>query len=170
MKRSIILAIFLLLSCNGIAQQATAHLHLQVVDPSGARIPNAVISILKYENQVYRSTTNKIGETDFNLLEGKYTLLISANGFKLLKKSIEIKEFDNVNEVDKLQIGSTDCVCMKDCQCMNPNPALKFPSELSPVVPDSKIFIAEIPLQRNLFEYQCNLKGRKCKPIRVASH
>ncbi|MCI0339426.1 MAG: TonB-dependent receptor [Acidobacteria bacterium] len=59
-----------------------ASLRIMVLDPAGATIPNARVSINK---QTQVSTTNKRGEADFNrLAPGKYQVRVSADGFATL--------------------------------------------------------------------------------------
>ncbi|MGH9851527.1 MAG: carboxypeptidase-like regulatory domain-containing protein, partial [Blastocatellia bacterium] len=60
-------------------RSADANLRVTVVDPNGAAIPNAQITINKREQTL---TTGKLGEAQFtNLSPGKYQLQVAATGF-----------------------------------------------------------------------------------------
>src|SRR3954471_24058078 len=66
------------------AQVTTATLYGIVTDPSGATVPGANVTITNEQtNAAQNATTNQEGEFTFNFLQvGRYSLLISAAGFK----------------------------------------------------------------------------------------
>ena len=65
-------------------QVTTATMYGNVTDGSGAQIPGASVTIVNEETGVSQTaTTNDQGEFTFNFLQdGRYTLTITASGFK----------------------------------------------------------------------------------------
>ena len=66
----------------------SASLSGSVSDPSGARIPNATVTLTDSEKGITRAfTTNDEGNFSFALLPaGTYTLTVEAAGFKTFKQ------------------------------------------------------------------------------------
>jgi Carboxypeptidase regulatory-like domain len=90
------LTLALLLSLTGaqllLAQNATGSLRGQVVDPSGAAIPNAPLQLTTPAGQVLTATSNASGAYEFNnLAPGKYTIEVTVKNFEPYKKeAVEI--------------------------------------------------------------------------------
>jgi hypothetical protein len=67
---------------NILAQTATGSLHGQVVDPSGAAVPNAPIHLTAPAGQTLTASTNATGAYELNnLAPGKYTVEVTVKGF-----------------------------------------------------------------------------------------
>ncbi|MGH9755472.1 MAG: carboxypeptidase regulatory-like domain-containing protein [Blastocatellia bacterium] len=81
-----------------------ASLRVTVVDPTGAAIPNARVTIGKQQQTL---TTGKLGEANFgDLAPGKYQLQVDAEGFApLTVKDVILRAGANNLEV-KLNVGS----------------------------------------------------------------
>lgn len=76
---------FLLITSTAIhAQVTTTTIYGNVTDAAGAQIPGAIVTITNEQTGATQSaTTNDEGEFTFNFLQiGRYTLSISASGFK----------------------------------------------------------------------------------------
>ena len=77
---SIIILIFAV--CNLAVAQSTGTLRGQVVDPSGAVVPNATVAILQSGGPTYSGKTNNAGNYEIgNLPAGSYTVTANAEGF-----------------------------------------------------------------------------------------
>jgi len=96
---------------HAVAQaQNTGSIYGSAVDPSGAVIPNATVSVLSADTAAERTaTTNKNGEyTVQNLSVGTYTLTVTAPGFEsFVVDGITVDADSNTKIVAKLTIGST---------------------------------------------------------------
>ncbi|SEG45670.1 Carboxypeptidase regulatory-like domain-containing protein [Bryocella elongata] len=70
-------------------QQTRAELSLngQVVDPSGARVPHAAISILGASVHI-DTETNDLGEFSVRLQDGDYDVIVEATGFRRVKTEV----------------------------------------------------------------------------------
>src|ERR1700722_9917244 len=69
---------------------ATATLHGQVTDPSGAVVPNATVAVIVSggTGQAHSATTTKTGGYEIgNLTPGKYTVTANAQGFAVFVQS-----------------------------------------------------------------------------------
>ena len=95
------------------SKSTTASLSGTVTDPSGARVANATVKVTNPENGIVRTgTTTSAGEFSFALLlEGTYTLEVSAPGFKTTRQDgIVLTPGDTVAENVTLTIGNTEQV------------------------------------------------------------
>lgn len=95
------------------SKSTTATLSGTVSDPSGARVPSATVKLTNPENGITRTgTTGTTGEFSFALLvQGTYTLSVSAPGFKTTRQDrIVLTAGDAVSESVVLTIGSTEQV------------------------------------------------------------
>ncbi len=95
------------------SKSTTASLSGTVTDPSGARVPNATVKLTDPENGTVRtSAASATGEFSFALLlEGSYTLEVSAPGFKTTKQNgIVLSPGDSVAENLTLTIGASEQV------------------------------------------------------------
>src|SRR6185437_15097605 len=80
----------LLFSAPGLAQSAVGGLHGQVLDPTGAVIPDADIAIKSENGRTVKTKSDGVGSYSVkNLTPGKYSLTVSEKGFR-----------PNVQEVD----------------------------------------------------------------------
>src|SRR5436189_3359417 len=83
MSRRILLASLAIWSGLAFAQIRSGSITGRVVDPSGAPVPNAQVTVLTQGTNVQIQTlTNSVGEyTVPYLASGQYTLRVTANGF-----------------------------------------------------------------------------------------
>src|SRR5262249_43499979 len=84
--------LFLLICAGALAAQPTAaRLRGQVTDPSGAVIPGATISLKNASGLTIPAKSDGAGSFDVrNLAPGKYSVSVSAKGFRTLTSVIEI--------------------------------------------------------------------------------
>ena len=102
------LCVFILLASLAIAQRTTGALGGQVLDPQGATVPNAKISVTAQETGVVASTvTSSAGTWSVpSLIPGKYSLSIQAEGFRTFVRKDVVVFADRENTADaQLQIG-----------------------------------------------------------------
>src|SRR5215471_6349350 len=88
-----LLTIFFLLVFAGAvpAQSPAGRLHGQITDPSGAVIPGAAISLKNSSGLSTPAKSDGVGNYDIkNLAPGKYTVSVSAKGFRTLTSTVEI--------------------------------------------------------------------------------
>ena len=96
MKHSYLLFFFLLASVLGIAvlapAQSTTTLSGTTTDEQGARVPGAVLTLIKSDGLARQTvTSDSVGEFSFRgLPAGSYRLLASRQGFGVLEQSIEL--------------------------------------------------------------------------------
>ncbi|MFN7999008.1 MAG: TonB-dependent receptor [Bryobacteraceae bacterium] len=78
-----------------------------VVDPAGAAVPNAQVTITDTERgAIYKTITNTSGNyTQTHLLAGKYTILIAAAGFSDLNINAVVQVDATTRADGQLQIG-----------------------------------------------------------------
>jgi outer membrane receptor protein involved in Fe transport len=91
------------------AQVTTATLYGIVTDPSGATVPGAAVTITNEQTNAAQNTaTNQEGEFTFNFLPvGRYTLLISAGGFKeQTQQGVELSAGQRVRLNYTLEVGA----------------------------------------------------------------
>src|SRR5580698_10283878 len=92
------------------AQTPTAVINGTVVDPTGAAVPDAKVTVVNQETNVASTkTTSPDGSyTILNLLPGSYVLTVEKNGFK--KGALPVFNLD-VNQIlterITLQVGAT---------------------------------------------------------------
>jgi outer membrane receptor protein involved in Fe transport len=101
---------FLLLAQNsGWAQTASARIVGTIMDPNGAGIPNAKVTVVNMATQVhYDTTTNSEGYFQaVDLPIGQYNVTIEANGFRKMAFQNQMLQINQVLRIDtKLEIGS----------------------------------------------------------------
>src|SRR5579859_5478777 len=74
-----------------LAQGPMARLHGTIMDPTGAVIPEAAISLKNSSGLVVAAQSNGLGEYEFrNLAPGKYTVSVTANGFVPMTQDVEV--------------------------------------------------------------------------------
>ena len=110
-SRILVLCIGMSLLCPAISrgQVTTATVYGNVTDASGAQIPGAPVVIVNEETgSAQTATTSRTGEFTFNFLPvGRYSLTITANGFKEQTESgIELTAGRSVRRTYALEIGS----------------------------------------------------------------
>ncbi len=91
------------------AQVTTATIYGNVTDAAEAQLPGAVVTITNEQtNATQSATTNDEGEFTFNFLQvGRYTLSITANGFKEQTQSgIELTGGQRVRLNSALETGA----------------------------------------------------------------
>ena len=104
-----LLAVAVLALCNSaLAQRTTGSLRGQVLDPQGAAVANAKVTVTNQATGVAQtSQTTSAGTWSFpSILPGKYTVSVEAPGFKgLVKKDVTVLA-DQENVADaQLQLG-----------------------------------------------------------------
>jgi hypothetical protein len=102
------LCVFTLLTSLAIAQRTTGALGGQVLDPQGAAVPNAKISVTDQETGVVSSTvTSSAGTWNVpSLIPRKYSVSIQAQGFRTLLRRDVMVLADHENTADtQLQMG-----------------------------------------------------------------
>src|SRR5437773_514601 len=82
-------ALALLLCCSTVGQVVTSTLYGTVVDPNGAVIPGATVTLLNVDRgSTVTRTTGSNGDVIFTALPiGQYDITVEAKGFKTLKRS-----------------------------------------------------------------------------------
>src|SRR5690242_21155712 len=84
---SLVLAVSLFCGSDLQAQKATGSLRGQVIDPSGAAVPNALVQITTPEGEQLTATTNSSGTYERrDLPPGKYNVEVIVKGFAPYKK------------------------------------------------------------------------------------
>ena len=107
-RASLFIGIFLGVSISGPAQVTTATFYGTVIDPSGANVPGATVTL---KHQQTGATIEKVtvdaGDFQFDFLRvGTYSIQIEAPGFKRsLSSSIELVAGQNVRQTYSLQVG-----------------------------------------------------------------
>jgi len=140
--------------CSALLAQSkstTASLSGTVTDPSGARVPKATVKLTNPELGIIRTgTTSGSGEFSFALLvEGTYTLEVSASGFKTTRQTgVVLAAGDTVAENVTLTIGTTEQVAVNATGPLFQTQDANISTEL-----DSKQ-IEELPLNlRNVLSF-----------------
>ena len=89
---ALILVSTFICACDLRAQTATGSLRGQVIDPSGAAVPNALVQVTTPDGKQLTATTNSSGAYErANLLPGRYTVEVAVKGFAPYKKeAVEI--------------------------------------------------------------------------------
>ena len=105
----LLLAVAVLALCNSaLAQRTTGSLRGQVLDPEGAAVANAKVTVTNQDTGVAQTTqTTSAGTWNLpSILPGKYTVSMEAPGFKsLVKKDVTVMA-DRENVADaQLQLG-----------------------------------------------------------------
>src|SRR5215471_2312677 len=93
------------------AQVTTATLYGVLIDPTGARVPSAVATLVhEGTGAVTKKTADSTGEFGFDFLPvGSYTLRIEAAGFKAQeRKGLELSAGQQVRQTFTLDVGSTN--------------------------------------------------------------
>ena len=85
----------------GLAQNGSTALRGQVVDPSGAAVTNATVTLIPAAGTPLAATTNNQGTFEIKAAPGKYTLDVTAPGFSLYENTdVEI----TAGQVQKLNV------------------------------------------------------------------
>src|SRR2546421_275255 len=105
----LLLAVAVLALCNpALAQRTTGSLRGQVLDPQGAAVANAKVTVTNQATGVVQSAqTTSAGTWNFpSILPGKYTVSVEGTGFKgFAKKDVTVMaDQDNVADA-QLQLG-----------------------------------------------------------------
>ena len=105
----LLLAVAVLALCNSaLAQRTTGSLRGQLLDPQGAAVANAKVTVSNQDTGVAQTTqTTSAGTWNLpSILPGKYTVSMEAPGFKsLVKKDVTVMA-DRENVADaQLQLG-----------------------------------------------------------------
>ena len=111
MKRIYLLILPLLLLCSlsGVSQTVTGAVRGVVTDPTGAIVPNAIVSAVNVATNVATTTkTNQAGEYSIRFLQiGQYKLSVKSPGFEASSYGPFPLEIDQVAKVDiALTVGS----------------------------------------------------------------
>jgi hypothetical protein len=104
-----LLFLLTLLGTQVLAQRTTGALRGQVLDPEGATVPNAKVSVTDQETGVVANTaTSSAGTWNMpSLIPGKYTVGIEAKGFRTLVRRDTIVLADRENTADvQLEVGT----------------------------------------------------------------
>ena len=101
------LVAFLILAFTGMVygQEGTASLRGTVIDPQGAAVPNAQVSIANAETGLNRRTVNTTEGGDYvftSLTPGIYRVTVEATGFKTaVKEKVKL----NVGETQEFKVS-----------------------------------------------------------------
>jgi hypothetical protein len=95
--RASLVALFTFILVSALtAQVRTGSLHGQVLDPSGAVIPNADISLKDASGHSVTATSDGIGAYAIrNLSPGKYSITVSEKGFRPALQDVEVVAGEN---------------------------------------------------------------------------
>jgi hypothetical protein len=105
-----------ILPLAGAQQSPQAQLTIQVSDPIGAVIPGARIQLEPAPPGIDPELkTNWRGQATINLQLAKYSLSISAPGFKKWIQPIEVREATSRAITATLEIGKTEGPCTMAC-------------------------------------------------------
>jgi len=113
MKLSLLASAFLFLGLSYTANAqvtAVAQVSGVVTDPSGAAIPNAVVTMTEVDKHTPHATTSDTsgGYTLPNLPVGPYTLEVKVQGFKdYIQRGIELVANNNIQVNIAMQVGAT---------------------------------------------------------------
>jgi hypothetical protein len=96
-----------LLPVAGAQQSSQTHLTIQVIDPTGARIPGARIAIASPPSKSESALiSDNNGQAMFNLPAGGYLLVVTAPAFEKLTRQIDVQDAANQAIQATLKIGS----------------------------------------------------------------
>src|ERR1043165_8986467 len=80
-----------MLATATFAQGPTARLQGTIMDPTGAVIPDATLTLKNSSGLALASKSNGLGEYEFrNLAPGKYTLAVNAAGFIPSMREVDV--------------------------------------------------------------------------------
>lgn len=86
-----ILAVMLMVTFAAKAQAPVGGVHGQVLDPTGAVIPNAAISIKAEDGHAVSAKSDGIGSYVIrNLVPGRYTITVNEKGFRPYVQEVEV--------------------------------------------------------------------------------
>jgi hypothetical protein len=89
--RLLIFVAVLAMSALSLAQGAIGRLHGQVIDPTGAVIPNAEITVKNATGQTFSAKSDAIGTyTVKDLPPGKYTISVNEKGFAPYSQEVDV--------------------------------------------------------------------------------
>src|SRR5438046_2802994 len=118
-RSSVVLALLvtataLLFSASAFAQRTTGTLRGQVLDPAGAVVPNAEVTVTNQETGVsVKVTTTSAGTYALpSLIPGVYKISVEAKGFKsFVKKDVSvIANQDNVADAQVELVDATEMI------------------------------------------------------------
>src|ERR1051325_6520965 len=88
LQKGVLAVSIAVLSCAALSAQSTASLRGQVLDPSGAAVPNATVIVSGPAGTVKVATTDSAGAyTVVGLPGGAYTVRVTATGFALFERA-----------------------------------------------------------------------------------
>jgi len=108
-KLGALLFLLLMISATAVGQAVFGNITGTVTDPSGAAIPDLVVSIRDTEHGIdYETKTNSSGNfTQTHLISGRYDIHVSAPGFAEFTTA-SVVQVDVTTRVDvQLQIGAS---------------------------------------------------------------
>jgi hypothetical protein len=102
-----IVSFFLILNRTTLAQAVFGNITGTVIDPSGAAVPNAEVTITDLERGLtYQTKTNEEGNyTQTHLLAGHYEVRVSASGFAQLVVKAEVQVDATARVNAQLRLG-----------------------------------------------------------------
>jgi hypothetical protein len=112
LQRFVGLALFAGVACLTMQAQITGDIRGSVVDPSGAAVANAKITLTNAETKQTRTqTTGSSGDFSFDLLAiGQYTVKAEAQGFSGAETQADVKTGEQTPVNFKMQVGSVSQV------------------------------------------------------------
>ena len=152
----LISALWLLTSAHHIAAQtATGEITIRVLDPAGAVVPNADLSVVGTDTgALVRSLkTNDLGLADIPLLEpGRYNIRVSAQGFKQLDRNSVVVTVGNVVSLTiPLELGSSS----ESVTVTSETPLVETKSDTIAQVVEAKT-LGELPIQNRSYLTSAN--------------
>src|ERR1051325_249111 len=91
LRRLVLVISVAMLATATLAQGPTARLQVAIMDPTGAVVPEAALTLKNSSGLALASKSNGLGEYEFrNLAPGKYTLTVNATGFIPSTQEVEV--------------------------------------------------------------------------------
>ena len=126
MKRFAILFIAIFLFTTGVFGQTTSGtVRGRVVDPTGAVVVGAEVSIIGTTTAERKAQTNQAGEFNFNnLTAGKYTIRVVSSGFALYENAEVVVSANRIVALDvALSVAAAEAqVTVGEEEPINTNP------------------------------------------------
>ena len=106
--RRFVLLLLSLTSCGSALANSQGKLHGRVLDPLGAAVPNAHVTLMEDSRQIASTTTNPEGLYEIAVLDaGRYIVHVEAPGFEKQDSSpLFVRAAETLNLDVSLQIGS----------------------------------------------------------------
>jgi hypothetical protein len=122
-----------------------------VMDPTGAVVPNAKVTVRAQATQVSRSaTTNEAGLYTFaNLLPGDYEITVEASGFATQRRPVTVAVGARVTVDFRLEVGRTETVVEVAATAVQVNTA----TQTLGVVIDRQAVVELPSLTRNPYDF-----------------